>query len=134
MNHSELALKSQDKPVAVSANPCFSSGPCAEPPTWSLDALKDSSLSRSHRAAIGKEKLKAAIGSTREVLGILANDKIGVVPASGTGAAETTMRSLLGERPVQMLALEIRRCLGYRPHQTAEDRRTRSYRRLWRDC
>ena len=106
MNHSEPASTSDSKPVAVPANPCFSSGPCAKPPTWSLDALKDAPLGRSHRAAIGKEKLKAAIEGTRDVLGIPANYKIGIVPASDTGAVEMAMWSLLGERPVQMVAWE----------------------------
>ena len=106
MNHSEPASMSDSKPVAVPANPCFSSGPCAKPPTWSLDALKDAPLGRSHRAAIGKEKLKAAIEGTRDVLGIPANYKIGIVPASDTGAVEMAMWSLLGERPVQMVAWE----------------------------
>lgn len=106
MNHSEPATKSESRPVAVPANPRFSSGPCAKPPTWSLDALKDAPLGRSHRAAVGKEKLKAAIEGTREVLGIPADYKIGIVPASDTGAVEMAMWSLLGERPVQMVAWE----------------------------
>ena len=106
MNHSEPASASEIKPVVVPANPCFSSGPCAKPPTWSLDALKDAPLGRSHRAAIGKEKLNAAIQGTREVLGIPADYKIGIVPASDTGAVEMAMWSLLGERPVQMVAWE----------------------------
>ena len=106
MNYSEPASTSEGKPVAVPANPCFSSGPCAKPPTWSLDALKDAPLGRSHRAAIGKEKLNAAIEGTREVLGIPADYKIGIVPASDTGAVEMAMWSLLGERPVQMVAWE----------------------------
>ncbi|MEL6957510.1 MAG: phosphoserine transaminase [Pseudomonadota bacterium] len=94
------------KPLAKPANPRFSSGPCAKPPTWSLDALKDAPLGRSHRAAVGKEKLKAAIEGTRDVLGIPADYKIGIVPASDTGAVEMAMWSLLGERPVQMVAWE----------------------------
>ena len=94
------------QPAARPANPRFSSGPCAKPPTWTLDALKDAPLGRSHRAAVGKEKLKAAIEGTREVLGIPADYKIGIVPASDTGAVEMAMWSLLGERPVQMVAWE----------------------------
>ncbi|SLN31146.1 phosphoserine transaminase [Pseudooctadecabacter jejudonensis] len=94
------------KPATRPANPRFSSGPCAKPPTWSLDALKDAPLGRSHRAAVGKEKLKAAIEGTRDVLGIPADYKIGIVPASDTGAVEMAMWSLLGERPVQMVAWE----------------------------
>ena len=88
------------------ANPRFSSGPCAKPPTWTLDALADAPLGRSHRAAIGKDKLKAAIETTREVLGVPADYKIGIVPASDTGAYEMAMWSLLGERPAQMVAWE----------------------------
>ena len=94
------------QPATRPANPRFSSGPCAKPPTWTLDALKDAPLGRSHRAAVGKEKLKAAIETTRDVLGIPADYKIGIVPASDTGAVEMTMWSLLGERPVQMVAWE----------------------------
>ncbi|WP_375279418.1 phosphoserine transaminase [Pseudooctadecabacter sp.] len=93
-------------PATRPANPRFSSGPCAKPPTWTLDALKDAPLGRSHRAAVGKDKLKAAIEGTREVLGIPADYKIGIVPASDTGAVEMAMWSLLGERPVQMVAWE----------------------------
>jgi phosphoserine aminotransferase len=106
MKHHEPALTPHARPVAVPANPCFSSGPCAKPPNWTLDVLKDAPLGRSHRAAIGKEKLKAAIEGTREVLGIPAEYKIGIVPASDTGAVEMAMWSLLGERPVQMVAWE----------------------------
>ncbi|MBU2992446.1 phosphoserine transaminase [Octadecabacter sp. 1_MG-2023] len=94
------------QPATRPANPRFSSGPCAKPPTWSLDALQDAPLGRSHRAAVGKDKLKAAIEGTREVLGIPADYKIGIVPASDTGAMEMAMWSLLGERPVQMVAWE----------------------------
>ncbi|MCF2905903.1 phosphoserine transaminase [Octadecabacter sp. CECT 8868] len=94
------------QPATRPANPRFSSGPCAKPPTWSLNALQDAPLGRSHRAAVGKDKLKAAIEGTREVLGIPADYKIGIVPASDTGAMEMAMWSLLGERPVQMVAWE----------------------------
>ena len=94
------------QPATRPVNPRFSSGPCAKPPTWTLDALKDAPLGRSHRAAVGKEKLKAAIETTRDVLGIPADYKIGIVPASDTGAVEMAMWSLLGERPVQMVAWE----------------------------
>jgi phosphoserine aminotransferase len=94
------------KPATRPANPRFSSGPCAKPPTWTLEALSDAALGRSHRAAVGKDKLKAAIETTREVLGIPADYKIGIVPASDTGAVEMAMWSLLGERPVEMVAWE----------------------------
>ncbi|MGB1208298.1 MAG: phosphoserine aminotransferase, partial [Paracoccaceae bacterium] len=100
------ALQPATKPVATPANPRFSSGPCAKIPTFTLDALADASLGRSHRAAVGKAKLKAAIEGTRDVLGIPADYKIGIVPASDTGAFEMAMWNLLGERPVEMLAWE----------------------------
>ncbi|MEM9716357.1 MAG: phosphoserine transaminase [Pseudomonadota bacterium] len=88
------------------ANPRFSSGPCAKPSGWSPDVLADAALGRSHRAAVGKAKLKAAIDGTREVLGLPTDYRIGIVPASDTGAVEMAMWSLLGERPVEMLSWE----------------------------
>ena len=94
------------QPAARPANPRFSSGPCAKPPTFELSKLADAPLGRSHRAAVGKAKLKDAIEGTREVLGIPADYKIGIVPASDTGAVEMAMWSLLGERKVEMLAWE----------------------------
>jgi len=94
------------KPEMRPANPRFSSGPCAKPPTFSLDKLSDAALGRSHRAALGKAKLKLAIEQTREILGVPANYRIGIVPASDTGAFEMAMWNLLGERPVEMLAWE----------------------------
>jgi phosphoserine aminotransferase len=93
-------------PATRPANPRFSSGPCAKPPTWTLDALKDAPLGRSHRAAIGKDKLKAAIEGTREILGIPSDYKIGIVPASDTGAVEMALWSLLGARKATMVAWE----------------------------
>jgi phosphoserine aminotransferase len=84
----------------------FSSGPCAKRPGWSLKALRDAPLGRSHRAKIGKAKLKQAIDLTRSVLQIPADYKIGIVPASDTGAVEMAMWSLLGARPSTMLAWE----------------------------
>ncbi|MFW8634018.1 phosphoserine transaminase [Cribrihabitans pelagius] len=94
------------QPAARPANPRFSSGPCAKPPTFDLSKLADAPLGRSHRAAVGKEKLLAAIEGTREVLGIPADYKIGIVPASDTGAVEMAMWNLLGARKVEMLAWE----------------------------
>ena len=88
------------------ANPHFSSGPCAKRPGWSLQALTDAALGRSHRAKVGKAKLKRAIDLTREVLDVPADYKIGIVPASDTGAVEMAMWSMLGARPVTMLAWE----------------------------
>ena len=86
--------------------PHFSSGPCAKRPGWSLSALTDAVLGRSHRSKIGKAKLKRAIDLTREVLEVPAGHRIGIVPASDTGAIEMAMWSLLGARPVTMLAWE----------------------------
>ena len=88
------------------ANPHFSSGPCAKRPGWSLQALTDAALGRSHRAKIGKAKLKRAIDLTGEILGVPAGYKIGIVPASDTGAVEMALWSLLGARPVTMLTWE----------------------------
>ena len=93
-------------PAKRPANPRFSSGPCAKIPGYSLDMLADAPLGRSHRAAVGKAKLKEAIDLTREILGVPADYRIGIVPASDTGAVEMAMWSLLGARPVEMLAWE----------------------------
>ena len=94
------------KPAARPANPRFSSGPCAKIPGFSLDMLADAPLGRSHRSAVGKAKLAEAIALTREVLEIPADYRIGIVPASDTGAMEMALWSLLGPRKVEMLAWE----------------------------
>jgi phosphoserine aminotransferase len=86
--------------------PHFSSGPCPKRPGWSFQALTDAALGRSHRSKLGKAKLKRAIDLTREVLEVPADYLIGIVPASDTGAIEMAMWSMLGERPVTMLAWE----------------------------
>ena len=93
-------------PALRPANPRFSSGPCAKIPGFSLDLLADAPLGRSHRAAIGKAKLGEALDLTREILGVPADYRIGIVPASDTGAVEMAMWSLLGARPAEMLAWE----------------------------
>jgi phosphoserine aminotransferase len=93
-------------PATRPANPRFSSGPCAKIPGYSLDMLADAPLGRSHRAAVGKAKLKEAIDLTRDILGVPAEYRIGIVPASDTGAVEMALWSLLGARPVEMLAWE----------------------------
>ena len=95
-----------ETPGARPVNPRFSSGPCAKIPTFKLDKLGDATLGRSHRAAVGKAKLLAAIEETRELLGVPAEYRIGIVPASDTGAFEMAMWNLLGARPVEMLAWE----------------------------
>src|SRR6476659_3180552 len=94
------------KPGVRPSTPHFSSGPCAKRPGWSLQALTDAALGRSHRAKLGKAKLKRAIDLTREVLEVPAGYRIGIVPASDTGAVEMAMWSLLGQRPATMLAWE----------------------------
>ena len=94
------------KPDMRPANPHFSSGPCAKRPGWSVEALKDAALGRSHRARIGKAKLAEAIDLTREVLQVPADYRIGIVPASDTGAVEMALWSLLGQRGVDMVAWE----------------------------
>ena len=94
------------KPGVRPAIPHFSSGPCAKRPGWSLQALTDAVLARSHRSKIGKAKLKRAIDLTRDILEIPADYRIGIVPASDTGAVEMALWSMLGERRVTMLAWE----------------------------
>ena len=93
-------------PAKRPVNPRFSSGPCAKIPGYSLDMLQGAPLGRSHRAAVGKDKLKQAIDLTRDILGVPDGYRIGIVPASDTGAMEMAMWSLLGARPVEMLAWE----------------------------
>lgn len=94
------------KPTQTPKNPCFSSGPCAKRPGWSLDALRDAALGRSHRAKIGKNKLAEVIERSKKMLGIPAGYVLGIVPASDTGAVEMAMWSLLGERGVDALVWE----------------------------
>jgi phosphoserine aminotransferase len=84
--------------------PQFSSGPCAKRPGWTLTTLTNASLGRSHRAAIGKARLADVINRSRDILGIPADYRIGIMPASDTGAIEAALWSLLGPRPVDVLA------------------------------
>ncbi len=93
-------------PAVRPANPNFSSGPCAKRPGWSVEALKGAAVGRSHRAKIGKARLEQAIDLTREVLQVPADWRIGIVPASDTGAVEMALWSLLGARGVDMIAWE----------------------------
>ena len=94
------------KPATLPANPCFSSGPCPKRPGWSPAALGEALVGRSHRSKEGKARLKEAIELTRKVLGVPADYRIGIVPASDTGAVEMALWSLLGPRPVDVLAWE----------------------------
>ena len=93
-------------PAVRPSRPYFSSGPCAKRPGWSPEKLSSATLGRSHRSKIGKARLKEAIDRTRAILGVPADYRIGIVPASDTGAMEIAMWSLLGQRPVDMLAWE----------------------------
>ncbi|MEE3339065.1 MAG: phosphoserine aminotransferase, partial [Candidatus Latescibacterota bacterium] len=93
-----------DRPTSRPANPCFSSGPCAKRPGWSLPALSDALLGRSHRAPAGKAKLQEVIIRTRDLLRIPDDYQIAVVPASDTGAMEMAMWSMLGARGVDIAA------------------------------
>ena len=95
-----------EKPNTRPANPNFSSGPCAKRPGWSLSALEDACLGRSHRSGPGKAKLAEAIDRTRAILGVPDDYRIGIVPASDTGAVEMALWSLLGARGVDVLAWE----------------------------
>jgi phosphoserine aminotransferase len=94
------------KPAQRPTVPHFSSGPCAKRPGWNPQNLKDAALGRSHRAKLGKAKLKQAIELTRQVLEVPANYRIGIVPASDTGAVEMALWSMLGARPVTTIAWE----------------------------
>ncbi len=94
------------KPVTKPARPQFSSGPCAKRPGWDAATLSASALGRSHRAKIGKSRLAEVIAKTRSILNIPDEYRIGIVPASDTGAVEMAMWSLLGQRPVDILAWE----------------------------
>ena len=87
-------------------NPNFSSGPCSKRPAWSIDALKSAPVGRSHRSALGKERIVKAINDTRKTLNIPADYLVGILPASDTGAFECAMWSLLGPKPVTVLVWE----------------------------
>jgi phosphoserine aminotransferase len=95
-----------NKPTSKPNNPCFSSGPCAKRPGWSLAALEGAALGRSHRAKIGKTKLEEVIQRSKKILGMPEDYRLGIVPASDTGAIEMAMWSLLGARGVDVFAWE----------------------------
>jgi phosphoserine aminotransferase len=94
------------KPASRPARPFFSSGPCAKRPGWTPEILTDAALGRSHRSKAGKEKLAETIRLSREILGMPAEYRLGIVPASDTGAVEMALWSLLGPRPVDVLVWE----------------------------
>ena len=87
-------------------NPNFSSGPCSKRPAWNIDALKSAAVGRSHRSALGKERIVKSINETRKILNIPADYLVGIMPASDTGAFECAMWSLLGPKPVTVLVWE----------------------------
>lgn len=95
-----------NRPGVRPARPSFSSGPCAKRPGWSAGALETAALGRSHRSNLGKTRLKDAIARTRAILGVPDEYRIGIVPASDTGAVEMAMWSMLGPRKVDLLAWE----------------------------
>ncbi|MEE9380051.1 MAG: phosphoserine transaminase, partial [Hyphomonadaceae bacterium] len=99
-------MSNAPKPETRPACPHFSSGPTAKRPGFSLDQLKDNAFGRSHRSALGKAKLKAAIDKTRDVLGVPDDYRIAIVPASDTGAVEMCLWSMLGQRPADFFAWE----------------------------
>jgi phosphoserine aminotransferase len=92
--------------MLIMQNPNFSSGPCSKRPAWSIDALKSAPVGRSHRSALGKERIVKAINDTRTILKIPADYLVGILPASDTGAFECAMWSLLGSKPVTVLVWE----------------------------
>ena len=92
--------------MVIMQNPNFSSGPCSKRPAWSIDALKSARVGRSHRSALGKERIVKAINDTRKILNIPADYIVGILPASDTGAFECAMWSLLGPKPVTVLVWE----------------------------
>lgn len=99
-------MTTSPRPPVRPANPCFSSGPCAKRPGWTLSALRDACLGRSHRAKSGKAKLQEVIQRSRALLDLPDDWRLGIVPASDTGAIEMAMWTLLGARAVDMLAWE----------------------------
>ncbi len=99
-------MTNSTRPAQKPARPHFSSGPCAKPPGWTASRLATESLGRSHRSKIGKARLQHAIDLTREVLRVPDTHRIGIVPASDTGAYEMAMWTMLGARPVTAVAWE----------------------------
>src|SRR6188472_1907546 len=94
------------KPNSRPVRPDFSSGPCAKRPGWTPEVLSEAAVGRSHRSKLGKKKIVEAVDRTRSLLGIPADYRIAIVPASDTGAVEMALWSMLGARPVDMLTWE----------------------------
>lgn len=101
-----MTVSAARKPATRPANPNFSSGPCAKRPGWSLSVLEDAFVGRSHRAKPGKAKLQEVIERSKTMLGLPEDWRLGIVPASDTGAVEMALWSLLGARGVDLLAWE----------------------------
>jgi len=101
-----IAIAKNMKPNIKPNNPNFSSGPCSKRPGYSLDQLQIDTLGRSHRSSLGKKALGLACTETAEILGLPEGYRVGVVPASDTGAVEMIMWSVLGQRPVDIFAWE----------------------------
>src|SRR3954470_13990227 len=99
-------MTENSKPAVRPARPFFSSGPCAKRPGWTPEALNAALVGRSHRSKPGKAKLKDAIDRTKKILGIPADYRVGITPASDTGAVEMAMWSLLGPKPIDLFAWE----------------------------
>jgi phosphoserine aminotransferase len=102
MKRAHAAMEKVEEPAQRPGNPNFGSGPCAKRPGWDFSALAEAPLGRSHRSALGKAKLQAALENTHSLLGLPENYLVGIVPASDTGAVEMVMWSMLGERPVDI--------------------------------
>ena len=101
-----MTYESFARPARLPSNPCFSSGPCAKRPGWDASVLSDALVGRSHRSRPGKERLAEVLSRSREILGLPDNYRIGIVPASDTGAVEMSLWSLLGAKGVDVLAWE----------------------------
>ena len=95
------------RPATKPANPCFSSGPCAKRPGWSVDALKGTPVGRSHRASVGLKKIQEVIEKSKAILGMPKDYKLAMVPGSDTGAVEMALWTMLGARPVDVLGWEV---------------------------
>ena len=101
-----LSTSASPRPASRPLYPCFSSGPCAKRPGWNLAALSNALVGRSHRSPEGRARLNEVIVRSRKILGVPEGWRVGIVPASDTGAVEMALWSLLGERPVDVLAFE----------------------------
>ena len=101
-----MTIESFARPARLPRNPCFSSGPCAKRPGWDASVLSSALVGRSHRSGPGKERLAEVLSRSREILGLPENYRIGIVPASDTGAVEMSLWSLLGAKGVDVLAWE----------------------------